>query len=52
MNKLGVGGGGRTREGKGKGSPGPGVRALDGRENRRVPEWRITNRGVPGGKKG
>ena len=52
MNKLGVGGGGGTREGKGKGSPGTGVRALDGRENRRVPEGRITNRGYPAGRKG
>ena len=48
MNKLGVG---RTREGKGNGSLGPRVRALDGRENRRIPEGRITNRGVPGGEK-
>ena len=46
-----MGGGGRNRDGKGKGSPGPGVRALDGRENRRIPEGRITNRGVPGGEK-
>ena len=51
MNKQGVGGGGRNREGKGKGSLGPGVRALDGRENRRVPKGRITNRGVPSGEK-
>ena len=51
MNKLGVGGGGRTREGIRRGSPGPGVRALDGKENRRIPEGRITNRGVSSGEK-